>query len=131
VNGKKIKEPTEDEIKLFKKTHTFRVDNYGNTKDQDLTKPLKIDFQGYYGFLTPEDKKGSSEGSETFGLTKTEEGRVAPGNNESRDMDDEGNPKNYPPHPQFSSFGFVNDGIRPIKIGFEKKMFFNRLGYER
>ncbi|CAG8456775.1 27246_t:CDS:10 [Gigaspora margarita] len=37
----------------------------------DLSKPLELAFKGYTGFLTPEQLKGSTEGTMTFGLTTT------------------------------------------------------------
>ncbi|CAG8527376.1 9708_t:CDS:2 [Ambispora gerdemannii] len=50
----------------------------GETKDGslshlDLTQPFQIKFRGYTGFLKPEDSKKSKEGTETFGLTLSEE----------------------------------------------------------
>jgi hypothetical protein len=94
-------------------------------KTIDLSQPLKITFKGYYGFLTEEDKKGSKEGKETFGLTKNS--RTSTINNGK--VGDDGKP--IPPIAQdFFMIECFNDNRREMEIGLEKKLFLNRLGYE-
>jgi hypothetical protein len=136
IKGKKVElkdgeNPSPDQTKRFKTEHKIGLED-GTTKIiDDLTKPFTLDFEGYYGFLTDEDKKDSSEGKETFGLTKTEgiNGYYSSMICES-DTDKKGNPKVQPPSSNFFSFSYHVGNTRKIKIGLEKRLFFNRLGYE-
>jgi len=77
--------------------------------------------------LTEEDKKDSSEGKEVFGLTRTTSRTFLYPKGGKLDK------KNEPILPVPSGFYLVEvaeNNRLEIKMGFEKKFFFNRLGHE-
>lgn len=119
---KKLAEP----IKL-KKPYTYDGKNKVE-KTTDFSPPLDVKFKGYYGFLTEEDKKGSSEGTETFGLTKSEGAMLI--YTKGGKLDKETHEPVEPVPKDFFLIKLFEDNRREIKIGLEKKMFFNRLGHE-
>jgi len=77
--------------------------------------------------LAEKDKKDSSEGKETFGLTRTI-GRIFL-YSEGGKLDKENKPI-LPVPLGFHLVEVAEDNRLEIKMGFEKKLFFNRLGHE-
>jgi hypothetical protein len=81
--------------------------------------------------LTEEDKKDSTESSETYGLTKSDAVIAFGGSQIRRDVKTD---KYFEPIGSIPSdyrlTKIIGDNHRDISIGFEKNMFFNRLGYE-
>lgn len=118
-NAKKIEEPTEAQIKAWKKMYKRDVG--------DLSKPPTVEFEGCWGFLTEEDKKDSSEGTETWGLTKPFSNvyRVVPSGSLDLKEDEE-----KAAFPGFKEFLYLEKNRYKTGVGFEKKLFFGRLGYE-
>jgi hypothetical protein len=120
IKGQKVDPDSPANISYFKKVHEL-VDKDGSKKIVDLRAPVvRVDFQGYDGFLTPEDEKGSSEGSTTLGITLTKDEIMNWGWEAQENGQVLGENRCL----------FLENNYRPIKIRLKKILFFNREGYD-
>jgi len=114
INGREVDPNSEENINYFLDLNNREGKKGWEESVALLRQPLKIDFQGYGGFVTKKDLENSSEGTETFGLTTC----------------------NKPIHqiswgsPAVTSCSYFKEDTRWIVITLSKKLFFNRLGYE-
>jgi hypothetical protein len=97
------------DIDYFKREHILTDKKTRKESLVDLRQPLKINFQGYAGFLTPEDEKNSSEGKTTLGVTIS-------------------SPLIF--FGEENKCEIFNDNQRSIVIKLKKELFLNREGYD-
>ncbi|CAI2194089.1 5481_t:CDS:2, partial [Funneliformis geosporum] len=126
--GEKVTKLTPELINEYKTEVEFEEKD-GTNKIIDYGMPLKIEFDGYSGFLTEEEKKNSGEGKETFGLTTSTGTNFIYNPKHKVKLDEKTNEPvegSLIPRDYYLVKAICNN-FRDIKIGFEKKMFFNRL----
>jgi len=117
INGRKASKDSPDDVNHFKTVHHIKEQN-GEKWTLDLRgyKPVDVVFKGYAGFLTKEDKKDSTEGKKTFGLTLSDPVTSLATKDENEKIIDE--------------VKIVGRNHRSITIKLKKKLFFNREGYD-
>ncbi|CFW92930.1 protein of unknown function [endosymbiont DhMRE of Dentiscutata heterogama] len=113
IKGKKVSgyPPPDATFNFF-----LDVNNMNRSGGQELIvlfqKPFQVNYIGYDGFLTSEDKENTEEG-ELFGITDY-------GKLEGDEWND---------GTSYRAWG-KGDNIKPIRIRLKKEIFFNRLGHE-
>ncbi|MEG7979353.1 MAG: hypothetical protein NY202_05750 [Mollicutes bacterium UO1] len=116
INGRKVSKDSANNINYFKTIHRMKEEKSGEELIVDLRKPVEIVFRGYAGFLTKKDKKDSTEGKKTFGLTLSDPVTSL------TTKDREGKIKD--------KVKIVGRNRRSITIKLKKKLFFNREGHD-
>ncbi|MDR1670871.1 MAG: hypothetical protein LBR43_04090 [Spiroplasmataceae bacterium] len=113
INGQEINNPSPEQTAKFERIWNYEI-TYGDKSKENISVnlkfPLLVEFDGYGGFLSEEERNISHENSATLGVTKSPKPMLW----------DDGDNK----------FKFFSKNIISIVIKLRKEIFFNRLGYD-